>query len=150
MSVRNSDPVTSDEAAASSVELARKLRDRILQLARVARFTGITIAESVEAIPEHKPSSVTPRFSELVERGQLVRSFIGMGKPNKCFPAGRPLYRTRTDGQTKKRVLIHWLPEFAPSPNGSEPGDQATLIAEDDRIQGELEHALCDGLSELA
>jgi len=58
MSARK-DSITSLEAAASSVELAKKLRDRILRLARAAARRGITIAEGVEAIPDHKSSSIT-------------------------------------------------------------------------------------------
>lgn len=150
MNARNIDPATSHEAAASSVDLARKLRDRILQLAKAAAWTGITIAEGAEAIPERRASSITPRFSELVERGQLVRTFVGMGKPTKRFPAGRPLYETRLDEQTRKRVLLHWLPEFAPSPEYNELRDKATLVSEGDPVRGEVEAQCTKEASEIA
>lgn len=114
MSVRHGDPETSHEAAASLGNLGEKVSDRILQLARNAGARGITLSDGVAAIPEHKPSSISPRFIKLVRRGKLIRVRTGTGKPSKRFPAGRPLYMTRLDEETRRRVLIHWVPEFAP------------------------------------
>lgn len=150
MSVRNSDAVTSYESAATLGELAGKLRARIVQLARAAGRHGVTLSEAAAAIPEHKPASITPRFIELIERAQLVRVRVGTGKPTKRFPAGRPRYVTRFDEQTKRNVLVHWVPEVAPLPEENEPSEQATLFAECDRIQDELEDGGSDGVSEIA
>jgi hypothetical protein len=106
---------TSYRSVAASAEVSGKLRALIVRLAREAGSTGITLSEAEQAIPDHKPSSITPRFTELVAVGQLVRVCIGAGKPTKQHPAGRPQFLTRYDEQTKRNVLIHWVPEFAPS-----------------------------------
>jgi hypothetical protein len=87
-------------------ELAAKLREHILVLAREAGSFGLTINEAAEQIPGHKPWSISPRFAEL-------RHYVGVGKPTKRFPAGRPRYATRYDARTKRNVRVHWLPEFA-------------------------------------
>ncbi len=96
-------------------DLAAKLRARLRTLARYAGRDGITIAEAIARITDHKPTSVSPRFSELVKRGELVRVLTGRGKPTKRSPEGVARYATRLDAQTRKRVIIHWLPEFAPT-----------------------------------
>jgi hypothetical protein len=114
--VRNSDPSTSHESAEAVGNLAAKLRSRILALARLAGPRGITISEAAEQIPEHKNTSVSPRFSELVARGALVRSLKGYGKPTKRSPAGVPQYETRFDPRTERNVIIHWLPGFVRRP----------------------------------
>jgi hypothetical protein len=115
MNARNSDPETSHRSAATSAEVSGKLRARIVRLARAAGSKGISLSETVLAIPDHKLSSITPRFVELVEMGQLVRVRMGVGKPTKRYPAGRPQFLTRFDEQTKRNVLVQWVPEFAPS-----------------------------------
>jgi hypothetical protein len=114
MSVRNSDPQSSDSPAQSS-NLAAKLRARIVALARAAGQDGISISETEQQIPEHKTQSVSPRFAELVNRRALVRVLIGHGKPTTRFSGGVPLYVTRLDTETRRNVIVHWLPEFAPS-----------------------------------
>ena len=113
---RNSDPSTSHESAQIvSGNLAAKLRGRIISLAQSAGREGITISEAAQQIPEHKNTSVSPRFSELVESKGLVRVLMGHGKPTKKSPGGVPRYATRFDTQTKRNVTIHWLPEFTPT-----------------------------------
>ncbi len=105
MTVRNSDPNT---------ELASRLRARILALARAAGQRGITIGEAEQQIPEHKNASVSPRFAELVARGELIRLLVGYGKPTKRFPGGVPRYLARLDTETKRCVIIHFAPGFEP------------------------------------
>lgn len=123
---RNSDPSTSHQSAEAVGALAAKLRTRVLALAREAGTLGLTINETEHLIPEHKYNAVSPRFAELIESGALVRQIIGIGKPTKRFPTGRPLYETRYDKQTNRRVLVHWLPEFAPAPK--KPAQSATVL----------------------
>jgi hypothetical protein len=115
MTVRNTDPESSHASAAVVEALAARLRARVLTIAHEARELGITINETSAAIPEHRAHSVSPRFAELVERGHLVRVLIGHGKVTKRFPGGIPRYMTRWDEQTERNVIIHWLPEFAPT-----------------------------------
>jgi hypothetical protein len=115
MTVRNTDPETSYASAAAVGALAARLRARVLTIAHEARERGITINEASAAIPEHRAHSVSPRFAELVERGHLVRVLVGHGKNTKRFPCGIPRYMTRWDEQTKRDVIVHWLPEFAPT-----------------------------------
>ena len=115
MNTRNFVQGTSSQSAAASAEVSGKLRARIVRLARAAGSKGISLSETVQAIPDHKLSSITPRFVELVKGKQLVRVFIGAGKPTKRYPAGRPIFLTRFDEQTKRNVLVQWVPEFAPS-----------------------------------
>jgi hypothetical protein len=105
---------TSGESAKASQPLALRLREVIIDLARQAGPTGITINEGERLIPDHKGHSVSSRFSELVERGDLVRVFVGYGQPAKRFPKGVPRYVTRYDEETGRNVVVHWLPEFAP------------------------------------
>jgi hypothetical protein len=114
MTVRNSDPATSHASAAAVGALAARLRARVLAIAGEAREHGVTISEVSAAIPEHRAHSISPRFAELVERGHLVRVLVRRGKSTKRFPGGVPRYTTRWDEQTKRNVIIHWLPEFAP------------------------------------
>jgi hypothetical protein len=150
MSVRKSDPATSCEAAAALGDLAEKLSARIVQIARATGRQGITLSECAAAIPEHKPASVSPRFIGLVERGQLVRVRVGTGRQTKRFPRGCPRYITRFDEQTRRHVLVHWVPEFAPLPEENEPSDEAAFFAECDRVQEQSKDAQCDEASEVA
>ncbi len=115
MTVRNSDPQSSHDSAAQLGELAAKLRTKIVALARAVGAQGLTANEAERAIPEHKGHCVSPRFAELVERGDLVRVLTGYGKPTKRFPGGVPRYVTHFDRETRRDVILHWLPEFAPS-----------------------------------
>jgi len=103
------------DEAGQVAELSAKLRARIIELARAAGRDGLTISEAAQEIPDHKNTSVSPRFSELVARGGLVRVLTGRGKPSKRAPWGIARYMTRLDPQTKRHVIIHWLPGFAPS-----------------------------------
>lgn len=105
---------TSVESARAVADLASELRGRIIALAQVSGHAGITISEASQQIPDHKNTSVSPRFSELVANGRLVRVLKGRGKPTKRSPGGIPHYTTRFDPQTGRNVIIHWLPEFAP------------------------------------
>ena len=124
MSVRNTDPVSSHEAAAASEELADRLCDRVIEVARAAGWRGITLSEAAELIPEHKATSITPRFKELLGRGQLVRVRVGTGEPTSRFLNGRPRYVTRFDEQTRRNVLVHWAPEFEPKAMDSDQEKQ--------------------------
>jgi hypothetical protein len=93
---------------AETAHLAAKLRARILTLARRAGHAGLTISEAAGLIPEHKNTSVSPRFSELVEDGALVRVLTGHSR------SGAPRYAGRLDEQTGKYVRIHWARGFEP------------------------------------
>ena len=105
---------TSIESSDKSKRLAERLCHRILELARSAGEGGITINEAEKLIPDHKSSAVSPRFSELVRRGRLIRVLIGYSPPTKRFPRGVARYVGRYDEETRRGVTIHWLPEFAP------------------------------------
>jgi hypothetical protein len=105
---RNSDPTTSHESAAQAGELAAKLRDKILDLARQAGCDGLTSNEAERKIADYKANGVSPRFAELVKRCDLVRV------PRGYSTKGRPVYATRFDAITERSVIVHWLPEFAP------------------------------------
>ena len=115
MLARSSDPETSHEAAEAFSKSSGAVDKHILELARTAAEHGITQADVVDAMPEYKPGSITPRFARLVRKGLLVRVRVGTGRPTKYFPSGRPLYVTRVDITTRHRVLVHWCPEFAPT-----------------------------------
>ena len=115
MPARNSDPETSHEAAEVFSKSSGAVDKRILELARTAAEHGITQAEVVDAMPEYKPGSITPRFARLIRQRRLVRIRIGTRKPTKCFPNGRPVHITRVDVATGHRVLVHWVLEFAPT-----------------------------------
>ncbi len=128
---------SSAESANKSQDLAVRLRRRIIDLARKAGKVGLTINQAEEQIDDHKVSSVSPRFSELVNRGALVRVVIGRDEPTKQFPNGAPRHFKRYDETTHRNVIVHWTPEFAPSPEENELSDKATLVAEDNRIQVE-------------
>jgi hypothetical protein len=112
--MQNTVQSTSHESAEASINLAANLRARIIALAELAGGDGLTISEAAEEICDHKNTSVSPRFSELVASGRLVRVLEGRGKPTKRSPAGVPRYTTRFDKQTKRNVTIHWLPGFQP------------------------------------
>jgi hypothetical protein len=116
MSARNTDPETSHDALDGFSEKADKIDDRVIELTRATRGRGATQAEIVYSMPEHRPGSITPRFVWLVRKGLLVRVQVGTGKPTKHFPCGRPEYITRVDPSTGFRAIVHWVPEFAPSP----------------------------------
>jgi hypothetical protein len=108
MTVRNSD------AAAAVGALAAQLRARILDLAQDAGPTGLTSNEAERLITAHKANGVSPRFSELVRHGDLVRVLVGHGPGTKRFPGGVPRYVTRWDGRTERNVIVHWHPNFTP------------------------------------
>lgn len=103
---------TSVDSLKKSEELATHLRERILDLARRAGRYGLTINEAESEIGDHKGHSVSPRFSELVRRGALVRVPVDHGCPTKRCGGFR--FMTRYDEETGRNVTVHWLPEFAP------------------------------------
>lgn len=105
---------TSIESRHKSKELTGRLCQRIRELARKSAANGLTINEAEKVISDHKSSSVSPRFSELVRRGDLVRVLTGYSRPTKRFPRGIARYVSRYDEETRRNVTIHWLPEFAP------------------------------------
>jgi hypothetical protein len=105
---------TSGESLKDSQETTARLRQQVLNLAHIARETGITINEAERVIDDHKGHSVSPRFSELVRQGALVRVVIGRTRPTNRFPHGAPRYLTRYDEETRRNVIVHWAPEFAP------------------------------------
>lgn len=105
---------TSIESVKKSEELAYRLRGRILDLARRAGGEGLTISEAERQIEDHKGHSISPRFSQLVRTGALVRVFIGYGEPTRSSPQGVRHYVTRHDEETGRNVVVHWVPEFAP------------------------------------
>jgi hypothetical protein len=130
MTVRNSDPATSHAPAAAVGALAARLCARVLAMAGEAREHGVTISEASAAIPEHRAHSISPRFAELVERGHLVRVLVGHGKSTKRLPGGIPRYATRWDEQTKRNVIIHWLPLFAPTKKAIAPAQPELPMGE--------------------
>ena len=136
--------------ANKSGDLAARLRRRIIDLARKAGRVGLTINEAEEEIDDHKGHSVSPRFAELVNRGLLIRVLIRDGKPTKRFPNGALRHVKRYDERTRRNVTVHWAPEFAPSPEQNKPNDKATLLAEDDHIEAELEDTVYGEVSEIA
>src|SRR5438477_4776674 len=103
MSARKSDPENSQIAAENFSKKRSKVNLRIVTLTRASKETGITQAQVVDAIPEYRPGSITPRFARLVERGELVRVYLGMTKPTNQNPTGRPRYVTRVDVKTKQK-----------------------------------------------
>lgn len=115
---------TSAESAKESGRLATRLRDRIVDLAQKAGAKGLTINEAEAIILDHKIQSVSPRFAELIARGALVRVPIEPGRPTKRSPFGTPRYMRRYDEQTKRRVNVHWIPEFAPIAASESVDDQ--------------------------
>ena len=70
---------TSGESLKESQQLAKRLREQNLDLAREAGSHGITINEAERRIQDHKATSVSPRFAEHVERGALVRARTPFG-----------------------------------------------------------------------
>jgi hypothetical protein len=115
---------TSGESARESQELANRLRVRIMDMARRARERGLTINEAEREIDDHKAHSVSPRFSELIKSGELVRQEIGRGQPTRKFPHGSPRFATRYDEETRRNVIVHWVPEFEPSANEVETDEE--------------------------
>src|SRR5580765_3340359 len=99
---------TSIDSLNKSEELATHLRERILDLARKAGRNGLTINEAERQIGDHKGHSVSPRFSELVRQGALVRVLVDPGQRTK-----RPRCVTRYDEETARDVNVHWIPEYA-------------------------------------
>ena len=112
---------TNSESMKQSEELALRLRERILVLARTAGHKGLTINEAERQIEDHKGHSISPRFSELVREGSLVRVLVGHGKATKRFPRGVRRYVTRFDDDTRRNVTVHWTREFAPLPSKKSP-----------------------------
>lgn len=106
---------TSIESFKKSQELAERLSDRILDLVREAGAEGLTIHEAEQQIGDHRARGISPRFSELVRRCKLVRIITEYGPPTYRFPQGIPRYLTRYDEETHRSVIVHWLPEFAPT-----------------------------------
>ena len=111
---RPSGLTTSGESAVESQQTAVRLRQQITHLAQIAGERGITINEAERLIDDHKGHSISPRFSELVRSGLLVRVVIGRTRPTKRFPHGAPRYKTRFDEETRRNVIVHWAPRFAP------------------------------------
>ena len=142
MSARNTDPETSHEAAEAFCEVAATVDCRIIALARAAGARGVTQSEVVDALPEYKPGSITPRFARLVRRGLLVRVCIGTSKPTKHCPFGRPRYVTRVDKTTRCRVLVHWVPEFAPAPKENGPNSAPISVAPTERTQHDFDRTI--------
>jgi hypothetical protein len=105
---------TSGASARESQETAARLRQQILDLARKAQRRGLTINEAERFISNHKGHSISPRFAELVRLGLLVRVVIGLTRPTKRFPHGAERYMTRFDQETRRNVIVHWVPGFAP------------------------------------
>lgn len=103
---------TSGESAVESKPTAARLRQQILEFARSSQAQGITINEAERMIDDHKGHSVSPRFAELVRLGLLVRVVIGRGAPTLRFPQGAPRFWTRYDEETRRNVIVHWVPEF--------------------------------------
>jgi hypothetical protein len=111
---RTSGLTTSAESAIESQQTAARLRQQILGLARNAQGRGLTINEAALLIDDHKGHSVSPRFAELVRLGLLVRIVIARGMKTLRFPQGAQRYWTRYDEETRRNVIVHWVPEFAP------------------------------------
>lgn len=120
---------TSIDSLKKSRELAIRLRERILDLARKAGREGLTINEAERQIGDHKGHSVSPRFSELVRQGALVRILGDYERPAGRFHRGLCRYVTRYDEETSRNVTVHWVPEFAPVPKGNESDDTPTSEA---------------------
>ena len=114
MTARRTDPETSLESAEAFEKHVPDLNDRIVDIVRSSGRHGRTQSEVVDAIPEYKPGSVTPRFTRLIRNRRLVLIRIGKTKPTKRCPGGRARYITRFDQETKRDVNIYWVPEFAP------------------------------------
>lgn len=121
---------TSVESVEKSEELATRLRERILDLARKAGRNGLTINEAERQIEDHKGHSISPRFAELRKRGELVRVLVGHGRSTKHFPDGIPRYLTRYDEETGRKVNIHWIVEFAPTLDLTETNHESTASAD--------------------
>jgi hypothetical protein len=123
INARTSDLTTSGESLRESQHTAVRLREQILKLARKAGDRGLTINEAERLIDDHKGHSVSPRFAELVRLGLLVRILIGHGAATKRFPQGVPRYCRRFDEETRRKVNLHWAPEFAPPAIEAAAGD---------------------------
>jgi hypothetical protein len=108
---------TSCDSAAASVREFSRVDKKILEHVGASGTRGVTQSEVVDAMPEYKPGSITPRFKRLEDRGEIVRVPDGLGRPSKEFPLGRPLYKTRWDEVTSRNVNVYWLPGFEPSPD---------------------------------
>jgi hypothetical protein len=81
---------------------------------RRAQGQGLTINQAERSIENHKGHSISPRFAELVRLGLLVRIITGRAQPTTRFPQGALRYWTRYDKETRRNVIVHWTPEFAP------------------------------------
>jgi len=120
---------TSIDSLKKSEELARLLRERILDLARRAGRKGLTINEAERQIGDHKGHSVSPRFSELVRQGALVRVLTDSERPTRRSPRGLCRHITRYDEETGRNVKVHWVPEFTPVRKGKGPDSTRTSEA---------------------
>lgn len=118
---------TSGESAKESQQTASRLRHQILEIARRAQGQGLTINQAERLIEDHKGHSVSPRFAELVRLGLLVRIVIGRALPTMRFPQGALRYWTRYDEETRRNVVVHWVPEFAPVTD--EVGEEKERVA---------------------
>jgi hypothetical protein len=103
---------TSAESLQESEQLAARLCDRILELARRAGLRGITANEAEREIDDHKMTSVSPRFSELVKQRKLVRLFLGYRRHGSH---SSKRYFSRFDEDTRRKVTVYWASEFAVS-----------------------------------
>lgn len=140
INARTSGLTTSGESARKSQQTAVRLRQLILEFARRAEGRGLTINEAERLIEDHKGHSVSPRFAELVRVGLLVRMVIGRALPTTRFPQGAPRYVTRHDEETRRNVIVHWIPKFAPSPSADpcEATSQNLRIATSTKTTEEL------------
>jgi|ERR1035441_78840 hypothetical protein len=128
INARTSCLTTSGESAKESQQTAARLRQQILEFACNAQAQGITINDAERLIEDHKGHSVSPRFAELVRLGRLVRIVTGRGATTVRFPQGAPRYRTRYDEETRRNVIVHWLPEFAPMAIEADQEKKATGV----------------------
>jgi hypothetical protein len=135
---------TSIDSLKKSEELSTRLRERILDLARKAGRNGLTINEAERQIGDHKGHSVSPRFSELVRQGALVRVPVDHGRPTKHCGVSR--WVTRYDEETGRSVTLHWIPACAPAPE-KDPNSPSTSKARTERSQDEVEDAGGNGIS---
>ena len=135
---------TSIDSLKKSQELATRLRERIIDLARNAGRNGLTINEAERQIGDHKGHSVSPRFSELVRQGALVRVPVDHGLPTKPRRGSR--FVTRYDEETGRSVNVHWISEYAPTPERN-PNNPSTSVVETELSQDEVEDARANGIS---
>jgi len=135
---------TSIDSLKKSEELATRLRERILDLVRKAGRRGLTINEAERQLADHKGHSVSPRFSEILRQGVLVRVLVDHGRPIKRRGGSR--FMTRYDEETSRNVNLHWTPEYVPAPDKG-PHDPSTLAGGTELSHDEVEDAGANGIS---